>query len=202
MNIAIDIDDTITYTYETLIPMIASYYGINLKKLMDEKPNYATLNHTLKDYDKFKKDYYGKMARMVKVKEKAVEVINRLHDDGHRIVFMSARNNTEYDDPYQISKDYLDKMGIKYDKLLVNVKDKGKACILENIDLFIDDSTKNCKAVQSKGIKTLQFDTVYTKDNKYLRRVMSWPEVLEFVNQMVNSDIIVPLFNELAMAEV
>jgi len=201
VNIAIDIDDTITYTYETLIPMIASYYGLNLKKMMDEKPNYGALNNALKDYDKFKKNYYGKMAKMVKVKSKAVEVINKLHDEGNKIIFMSARNYDEYDDPYQISKDYLDKIGVKYDKLMVNVKDKGKACILENIDLFIDDSAKNCRAVQKKGIKTLQFDTVYTKPSKYLKRVMSWPELLEIVEEITNNDVDVPIFNILVDVE-
>ena len=43
MNIGIDIDDTITNTYETLIPMIAIKYGMNLNKILNFKPSYKIL---------------------------------------------------------------------------------------------------------------------------------------------------------------
>ena len=43
MNIGIDIDDTITDTYETLIPMVAISYGINIDKFMKKLPSYKEL---------------------------------------------------------------------------------------------------------------------------------------------------------------
>ena len=38
MRIGIDIDDTITYTYEMLLPMVAVKYGVSLSKLYEEVP--------------------------------------------------------------------------------------------------------------------------------------------------------------------
>ena len=43
MNIAIDIDDTITNTYETMVPMIALFYNKDLNKLLHNKPSYKEL---------------------------------------------------------------------------------------------------------------------------------------------------------------
>ena len=34
MNIGIDIDDTITYSYETLLPIVSVKYGVNINKLL------------------------------------------------------------------------------------------------------------------------------------------------------------------------
>ena len=97
MNIGIDIDDTITNTYETLIPMIAISYGMNIDKLFEKLPTYKELRGTLPDYNKFIRDNFSKMAKMVPLKVGAVDVINKLREQGHRIIFISARNNNEYD---------------------------------------------------------------------------------------------------------
>ena len=41
MNIGIDIDDTITETYSTIIPMVAVKYGIDLKELLNDADHIA-----------------------------------------------------------------------------------------------------------------------------------------------------------------
>ena len=45
MNIGIDIDDTITKTYETLIPMVAISYGMNIDKLFEKVPTYKVRSY-------------------------------------------------------------------------------------------------------------------------------------------------------------
>lgn len=184
MNIGIDIDDTITFTYETLIPMIAISYGLNIRKLLNQKPSYKMLEKTLPNYENFALNNFSTMAKMVPLRDGVVSILNKLREDGHRIIFITARNYVEYDDPYKLSKDYLDKNNIPYDKLLVNVKDKGRECILEKIDLFIDDNTNNCKAVKRKGIDTWQFDTVFTEKIEGIDRVDSWEEVYKRIQEM------------------
>ena len=184
MNIGIDIDDTITNTYETLIPMIAISYGMNMDKLLAKVPSYKQLRGTLPNYRDFMHKNYNKMAKIVPLKVGAVDIINKLREQGHKIIFISARNNDEYSDPYQISYDYLTSNGIQFDKLIVNAPNKAKECVLENIDLFIDDSTMNCKAVKNKGIATLQMDTTFNRNSKELRRVNDWQEVYRIVQEM------------------
>lgn len=185
MNIGIDIDDTITCTYETILPMIAVKYGMNLEKLFSTKPNYAMLRGTLPDYQDFVCSNYPVMAKIVPLKEGVIEVLNKLRSQGHKIILISARNQRDYSNPYDLSYSYLKRMGVPFDKLVVGSKDKAKECILENIDLFIDDNTKNCKAVLKRGIPTLQFDAIFTDNNSKLTRVYSWNEVYNKVQEMM-----------------
>lgn len=184
MNIGIDIDDTITYTYETLLPIINMKYGMRFDKLLKQNPSYRMLHNVLPDFKSFAIDNYSAMAKIVPVRDGAVEVLNKLKEQGHKIIFITARNNIEYNDPYEISYNYLKVNNIPFDKLVVNVSDKAKECILQDIDLYIDDNTRNCKAVKSKGIETLQFGTIFTPENKHLKRVNSWEEVYNTVQRM------------------
>ena len=121
MNIGIDIDDTITNTYETLIPMVAVSYGINMDKLLKKTPSYKQLRGTLPDYNEF---------------------------------------------------------------IRKNFDNKAKECVLENIDIFIDDNTMNCKAVKNKGITTLQMSTNFSKGSNDLRRVSDWQEIYNIIQEM------------------
>ena len=57
MNIAIDIDDTITNTYETMVPMIALFYNKDLNKLLHNKPSYKEL-YSLPNFSHFAKTHY------------------------------------------------------------------------------------------------------------------------------------------------
>ena len=184
MNIGIDIDDTITNTYETLIPMVAISYGMNIDKLLKQTPSYKYLKGTLPDYASFAQKHYNLMAKQAPLKNDVIEVITKLREQGHKIVFISARNYNEYEDPYKLSYDYLTSKGVPFDKLIVNVPNKAKECVLENIDLFIDDNTMNCKAVKEKGIPTLQMKTSFNKGSKDVRKVNGWREVYKIVQEM------------------
>ena len=62
---------------------------------------------------------------------------------GYTIEIVTARNNTEYEDPYKITYDYLKKHNIYFDKINVNVSNKGLFCKTNNIDILIDDSIVN-----------------------------------------------------------
>lgn len=184
MNIGIDIDDTITETYSTIIPMVAIKYGLDLNELLRTRPSYKTLHKSLVNYDRFIADYFPVMAKIVPLKKDVIEVLNKLREQGHKIIFITARNRLEYGDPYGISKEYLDAHNVPYDKLIADCHDKGKRAIVEGIDLFIDDNTLNCKAVMSKGVPTIQFGSVITTKSKGLKRVDSWNEIYNIIQEM------------------
>ena len=75
------------------------------------------------------------------------------------------RNGSKYfDNPYELCKRYLSKYNIKYDKLIVDAHDKGSICKRENIDVFIDDSIKNCVSVGEYGIRVFIYDNTYNKN--------------------------------------
>ena len=184
MNIGIDIDDTITHTYETLLPMVAIKYGMNLKKLQLQKPSYAMLRNMLPNYETFASESLPVVAKIVPLRDDVIDVLTKLREQGHKIIFMTARNNVEYKDPYKISHEFLEVNGVPYDKLLVNIEDKAQQCIVENIDLFIDDNNDNCRLVHKTGIETWQFGTIFTQKIKGIDRVDSWNEVYNRIQEM------------------
>ena len=103
MNIGIDIDDTITETYSTIIPMVAVKYDLDLGDLIRTKPSYKTLEKSLVNYDSFMAEYFPTMAKIVPLKKDVIEVLNKLRNDGHKIIFITARNRLEYKDPFMSS---------------------------------------------------------------------------------------------------
>ena len=181
VRIGIDIDDTITYTYEMLLPMVAVRYGVSLSKLYEEVPTYKKLDKMFPDDAHFVSESLPVCAKLTPVREGALEVIRKLKEEGHEIFFITARNPQEFVEPYKISYDFLKVNDVPYDKLFVNVQRKDQQCLVENIDLFIDDNNNNCRAVHKAGIETLQFGTIFTKKLKNIERVESWQDVYNFV---------------------
>jgi len=181
MRIGIDIDDTITDTYEMLLPMIAVRYGVSLSKLYEEIPTYKKLDTMFPDYTHFVSESLPVCAKITPVRDGAIEFITKLKEAGHEIYFITARNPKEFVEPYKISYDFLKVNKVPYDKLLVNVQRKDQQCLVEKIDLFIDDNNDNCRAVHKAGIETLQFGTIFTKKLKNIERVESWQEVYNYV---------------------
>lgn len=72
----------------------------------------------------------------------AIETINSLHDSGHKIVIATARATDWHTKPEEITFAWLEKIGLKYDKIYIGRVDKENICKEENADVFIDDDLK------------------------------------------------------------
>lgn len=184
MNIGIDLDDTIVNTYDIFLKLINMKYGLDFNLIKSKKMNYDDINKLTENFDKIKKDLFSVLVKSVELKENVVNVLNKLKSDGHKIIFITARNYEDYDDPYKVTNEYLIKNNVPFDKLLVNNYRKDKVCLNENIDLFIDDSTKHCKDVSNIGIKTLQFGAVFNENINVFPKVYDWNQVYTFINSL------------------
>lgn len=188
MRVGIDIDDTITHTYETLLPMVAVRYGISLSKLYEELPTYKKLDRMFPDYAHFVSESLPVCAKLTPLRDGVLDILDKLKNEGHEIVFITARNPKEYVAPYKISYDFLKVNNVPYDKLLVSVQRKDQQCLLEKIDVFIDDNSDNCRAVYKVGIDTLQFGTIFNKKLKNIERVESWQEVYNYIQEKIKNN--------------
>lgn len=185
MNIGIDIDDTITYTYENMLPFVSVMYNKNLVDLYKAKPSYQELIKTLPNYDKFVHDTFPAMVKLVPLRPHVVEVLEKLKRDGHKLIFITARSDDEYlGRAYEYSFEYLKVNKVPFDKLVIGSKNKSIDCISNNIDLFIDDSSKHCKAVQRKGIPVIQIANSFTSPVRGIRRAKDWNEVYDIIKEM------------------
>ena len=94
---------------------------------------------------------------------------------------MAIRDACKYIDSYDLTKDYLDRNNIYYDKIIVDIGNKDKACLDEKIDLFIDDSYKHCKEVCDVGINVLMIDNDFNKDCFEFNKINNWNEIYKYI---------------------
>ena len=191
MKIGIDIDDTITNTSEE-IDIWAKEYTEKILKRKFELPKLEILdsmwarhlyNWTIEEDKNFWDLYYEKIVENVKPKENAVEIINELGKN-NEIIIITARWDIESGIISKMTKDWLKNNNICYQKLYMGHLDKINIIKENNIDLFIDDSFKNCKEVAKIGIKTMLMDSRINKkmEDNTIERVFSWKDIKEKIS--------------------
>ena len=194
MNIGIDIDDTISETFETLLPYAQKYTIEELKRESKINMNQDFLNHfyivymngwTKEEAMEFWSKYYGEILKNVNIKKFASEVINQLRKEGHKIYLITARWDMPNDNIQEITKQWLKKNELEYDELIINASDKLNLIKEKNIDIFIDDSFNNCKNIaENSDTKVYMMNSAVNKNlnHQKVKRIYSWPEIYRLIN--------------------
>lgn len=194
MRIGIDIDDTISDTYEVLFNYAQKYTVEELKKEINITPKKAYYDHNYtesihgwneEEAIGFWKKYYENMLKEVKPKTFAKTYIDKLAKN-NEIYLITARFEVESLDIRKLTEVWLKKYQIPYNKLIINANDKAKIARENGIELFIDDSFENCKGVSNEGIRTFLMDSkanasIDVSDEKF-ERVYSWPHLYQEIN--------------------
>lgn len=190
MNIGIDIDDTISNSFETIFAD-SQKFDIELGNSGETKQYGKISDHnqietlyphwTNEQIDEFWDKYFVKVLTIARPKDYAAEVIKKLKEEGNNIFIITSRyeyaeGSTEIED---YTRKWLDKNGIVYDKLVLGAQDKLLVAQANNIDLFIDDSIKHCRNVQSGNIKTFLYTSICNQgiETSDLERVYSWVQI-------------------------
>ena len=194
MRIGIDIDNTITEVQEEL-NNAAYEYAIKLGKNIKNAENpFEDIKNNGDTYKKkfqfsyeelryFLKNIQEEITNKAEPRTNSVKTINRLRKEGHKIIIITARDSEFHDDPYFLSKNWLNKNNIKYDKLIVNAREKGTVCKNENIDLFIDDQLNNCLDVLKEGIKVIRISNENCT-NKDIVDLNNWTKIYEYIGEL------------------
>lgn len=185
MNIAIDIDDTLTQSFDYFLPFVAEYFGADEGELRARNISYSTLPEAWKKREvPFARAYFDRFAADTPFKPDAAWGVGLLRAAGHRIVIITRRSDALYTDPYQTTREELAKGGIPYDKLICTM-DKAAACREEQINLLIDDMAEHCDAAVRQGIPAVLFSS---KGNQGIcreyPRVENWREAVEAARQI------------------
>ena len=185
LNIAIDIDDTLTNTAKYLQPYIAEYFGAELARVQAEGISYENLPEPWKkDAVAFMRTYFDRVIPLTSFKPDAAWAVNALREKGHRIVIITARTTAFYTDPYETTREELRCGGIVYDKLICTT-DKATACLEEKIDVLIDDHPRNCAAVSAVGVAVINMISPFHKDvHLACPRVNDWAEAVEAIENI------------------
>lgn len=193
MVIGLDIDDTITDTLGVMMAYAQKFTiedlgrEIEIQEISGEfiGPDYV---QDLHNWDReaelrFFKKYFKNMIQETTPFFFAKEIISKFRKEGHKVILITARFDEVLDDGFfditEATTAWLEKHQIEYDKLIVNAQNKGEVAKENNVDVFVDDSLKNCISVANKGIKTFIMDNrCNTKSNaENVTRVFSWPHL-------------------------
>ena len=119
------------------------------------------------------------------------EVINNLLDNGNVVIFITSRGGEKFPGSEQVTFDYMRSHSVRYSKIIFDSHDKRNDCIINNIDIMIDDSIKNCELVSECGIKTIVYNTEINKDTKTsVERVNNWKELDEKIKKYSKSRVL------------
>lgn len=194
MNIGIDIDDTISNTYETLLPYLENYIKNILKKdfyNQESKIDYYRLQDrygiTKEEENQFWIDNYVEIMKKVVPKKSSVEIIKKIKDKGNKIFLITARFENPLVDIIELTEKWLRKYNIEYDKLIINSHNKLEIAKKENIDIFIDDSVRNCEMLANGNIKTYMLLTKNNEfyENEKIIKVNSWDEFYNDIKEVI-----------------
>ena len=212
MRIGIDIDNVISNFDDTLLKEYLKYdKKLRNTGIINENPEY--FRRGMFDWSKNEEEtfYLNNIERIVKnLKpiDNAAYYIKKLKEDGNEIFIISGRNNGEYQDPYTLTKEWLEKYNIVYDKLILtnayNKHEKSEKCIENKIDLMIEDSVSTSLDLVKNGIKVYTMNTRYNQKEKSLERVSKWKEIYEKIlkkdknqdNQKINVILDTDTYNE------
>lgn len=195
MNIGIDIDDTISNTFETFLPYMKKFVERDLNRKLDlnlsSKIDYYNIIEKYgiseEEARAFWVNYFVSIIENVVPKKSAVEVINKIKEKGHKIFLITARFDDGIVDVRAITEKWLESNNIMYDKLIINSHNKLEIAKQENISLFIDDSIRNCEMLSSGNIKTYMFSTENNSyyENEKIEKVTSWDEFYENIKEVI-----------------
>ena len=192
MNIGIDIDGVLTnyererLDYGTKICIDEGWpVDIDLGQYHEKE----TFNWNQEQADKFWNKYIIKYFKETPVRTFAPEVIEKLKQEGHKIILITARDDygmpTEHlGEEQHITKEWLKRNNIKYDKIIFETK-KLEPCKENQIDVMIEDSPKNIEEL-SKHMKVIKFDCQYNKsvNNENITTAYSWYHIYKIINEM------------------
>ena len=188
MNIGIDIDNVISnFDEELLKEYIKHDKELRNSGIINKNAKY--IRNDMFDWSEeedniFYKENIERIAKNLKVIEGVKEYIDKLKKDGHNIYIITGRDNGEYSDPYNMTKEWLQENNIYYDKLIFtdayDKSQKSKECIKNNVEIMIDDSVSICKNCVESGITTLIMDKPYNREEN-ITRVKNWKEIYEYI---------------------
>lgn len=189
MNIGFDIDDTITNSSEIFVKYAIEYnqmkkscYQINTNE-MDQTLAFGWNNENKIEFQKL---YLKKILMETTPNKNAIDTINYLKNNHHTIFLITARSDYEISGMYELTKKWLLKNQINYDKLFVNSNDKLSICKDNDIDIFIDDNVDICSNIfKNSKINVVLYTTRYNKNIKTsFKRVFNWQQILLYVKKI------------------
>ena len=199
MIFVFDLDDTVCDTDKYSEYYIRDFFlthNLNYKQIVKD----TRFAEEKFDWDRetalnWYKEYGDEMMLYFPCKPNAIEVINKLHDLGHKVVIATARARDWHNDPEEVTISWLKNNNIKYDDIYIGRIDKEKICEEVNANIFIDDDIKITSRVakyfkdNNVNGKSFLMTTSYNKDLQVGDGVIRVTDFKDFARKLKNIGI-------------
>lgn len=188
MKIGIDIDGVLNSQYNFCIDYGTKYCN-ELGKFKLENVNVIdTTDMFLWGEDiahQFWEKYRKELVTTLPAKKYASEIIKKLKEQGNDIYIITARENDDdwfadsiKNDVEKITKEWLNKNEIYFDKIIFGVKDKGTCCKENDIEYMIEDDPRNIRMLVG-NTNVIIFDYPYNRGEEFskITRAYSWYDI-------------------------
>ena len=173
MRIGIDIDNCISNFDDTLLKEYLKHdKELRNKGIINESPEY--LRKGMFDWtEDEEKNFYNanieNFAKKLKPIEDSSYYIKKLKEDGHEIYIITGRDNGEYTNPHELTKEWLNKYDIEVDRIdkekppaLIYVDDR--AICFDGNTQHLWDSIISFKTWQEN--KSIKISSIVTMDDE------------------------------------
>ena len=184
MYIGIDIDGVVSDSYTAWLGELNRHYDKNITVLEDYEMH-LVFDVPWDDMNSFFVENVERLFSIPNPVKGAREAIVKLLQDGHQIIYITAR--TPEEEKYTTA--WMEKHGIPYDKILfTGLKSKVDLVRQHNVELFIEDYMKNAKAISGIGVPVLLLDATYNQQElpQGVIRCKDWSEILEEIQAIQN----------------
>lgn len=193
MNIGIDIDGVLTDLERETIDFGTKMcieenwpITIDLSKYWEVE----AFGWTSEQADKFWNKYLVEYVTQSPARRFAKEIISKLREEGNNIYIITARDENGMPPEYygkmqQLTREWLERYEIEYDKLIfAKDSEKLEKCLENNVDIMIEDSPRNIRNISSK-VKVIKFDCQYNKDviGSNIINAYSWYHIYRIIKE-------------------
>ncbi len=154
MKIAVDLDDTLSfvdrftrangYIAQKKLPFrLVNEHAQLLEQMFD---------WTEEDVTAFMKE--GGISAFIEapVRPLARETLAKWQREGHEILILTARTKRFFPNPEKITRDWLEKRKIPYDKIVAECESKGEYCAQNGVSVLVDNAVEYCLSAQERGV--------------------------------------------------
>ena len=190
MIIGIDIDNVISDLDKTFLEEFlkedknkrnAGIINPNAKHMTE-----GMFDWTQDEIDEFLVNNMERMSMNFELIPQSKYYIDKLKDDGNKIVIITGRDRRIFKNPEEVTKEWLKKNNIYYDELVFKKSpNKIDECQKYKVDIMLDDLAINIKRMRENNINAYLVKTRYNENYSLDMPILSnWEDIYKFINKM------------------
>lgn len=190
MIIGIDIDNVISDLDKTFLEeFLKEDKNKRNKGIVNPSAEHMTqgmFDWTQDEIDNFLVNNMERMSMSFELIPQSKYYINKLKDDGNKIIIITGRGNRIFKNPEKVTKKWLENKEIYYDKLIfTKSSNKIEECKNAKVDIMLDDRPKIVKKLRENNINAYVVRTRYNENYSLdMPMLLNWEDIYSFIKKM------------------